>query len=142
MIGPMVGLAFFGNSSKRMLGSIGWMMALWGVGYVLVGLAPSLFLASAAVWLAHMGGGAQFTFSTYGLQDLMPDNVRGRVFALDFAAFTLATAVSALIVGGLAEVLSIRALFIGLGLIAIVFGSTWTAITHSYWDDLEPSATE
>jgi MFS family permease len=137
MIGPMIGLAIFGSSTKRLLGSIGWMMALWGVGYLLVGLAPSLFLATVAVWLAHMGGGAQFTFSTYGLQELMPDNVRGRVFALDFALHSLAITVSALIVGTLAETLPIRGLFMGLGLIAIVFGSTWTAITHTYWDDLE-----
>jgi MFS family permease len=141
MIGPMIGLAIFGSSTKRLLGSIGWMMALWGVGYLLVGLAPSLFLATVAVWLAHMGGGAQFTFSTYGLQELMPDNVRGRVFALDFALHSLAITVSALIVGTLAETLPIRGLFMGLGLIAIVFGSTWTAITHTYWDALEPPET-
>ena len=141
MIGPMVGVAIFGRSTKRLLGSIGWMMALWGVGYLLVGLAPSLFLATAAVWLAHMGGGAQFTFSTYGLQDLMPDNVRGRVFALDFALHALAITVSALIVGALAETLPIRGLLMALGLVAIVFGSTWTAITHTYWDDLKPPET-
>lgn len=140
-IGPMIGLAIFGSSTKRLLGSIGWMMALWGVGYLLVGFAPSLLLASVAVCLAHMGGGAQFTFSTYGLQELMPDNVRGRVFALDFALHTLAITISALIVGALAEAFPIRGLFMSLGLIAIVFGSTWTAITHSYWDDAEPSET-
>jgi hypothetical protein len=139
MIGPMIGLAILGSSTKRLLGSIGWMMALWGVGYLLVGLAPSLLLASVAVLLAHMGGGSQFTFSTYGLQELMPDNVRGRVFALDFAIHAIAITVSALIVGALAETLPIRGLFMSLGLIAIVFGSTWTAITHTYWDDLGPS---
>ena len=140
MIGPLLALAILGRSPKRILGSIGWMMALWGVGYILVGIAPSLFLAAIAVFIAHMGGGTQFTFSTYGLQELMPDDVRGRVFAIDFGIDMLAIAVSALILGALAQSLPIRPLFIGLGIVAIIFGSAWTAVTRSYWTDLETSS--
>jgi MFS family permease len=140
LIGPILALAILGKSSKRMLGSIGSMMALWGFGYLLVGIAPSLFLAAIAVFIAHMAGGTQFTFSTYGLQELMPDDVRGRVFALDFGIHTLAIAVSALILGALAQYLPLRPLFIGLGIVAIVFGSAWTAVTHSYWTDLDPTS--
>lgn len=112
-------------------------MVLWGVAYVFVGLAPSLLLATLAVWIAHMGGGTQFAFSTYGLQELMPDDVRGRVFALDFGIDTLAISISALTLGALAQTVPIRPLFIGLGFVAIVFGSLWTAYTRSYWADLE-----
>lgn len=140
MIGPLLALAILGRSPKRILGSIGWMMALWGVGYILVGIAPSLFLAAIAVFIAHMGGGTQFTFSTYGLQELMPDDVRGRVFAIDFGIDMLAIAVSALILGALAQSLPIRPLFVGLGIVAIIFGSAWTAVTRSYWTDLETSS--
>lgn len=139
MIGPILALAVFGRSSQRILGSIGWMMMLWGVGYLLVGIAPSLFLTAIAVFIAHMGGGTQFTFSTYGLQELMPDDVRGRVFALDFGIDTLAIAVSAVIIGALAQSIPLRPLFIGLGVVAIVFGSAWTAITRRYWTDLDLS---
>ncbi len=139
MVGPLLVLAILRRSPARMLGSIGWMMMLWGVGYVLVGMAPSLFLAAIAVCIAHMGGGTQFTFSTYGLQELIPDGVRGRVFALDFGINTLAIAVSSLILGALAQSFPIRPLFIGLGIVAIVFGAAWTATTHSYWDKLEPT---
>jgi MFS family permease len=139
MVGPILALAILGKSPKRILGSIGGMMTLWGVGYLVVGIAPSLFLAAVAVFIAHMGGGTQFAFSTYGLQELMPDDVRGRVFALDFGIDMIAIAVSALVLGALAQSLPIRPLFIGLGIVAIVFGLAWTAVTHSYWTDLELS---
>ncbi len=137
MVGPILALAILGPAANRILGSIGWMMVVWGVAYIFVGIAPTLLLASVAVLVAHMGGGSQFTFSTYGLQDLMPDDVRGRVFALDFGIDMLAVSISALIVGALAQTIAIRPLFVGLGIVAVVFGSVWTAVTRSYWADLD-----
>jgi hypothetical protein len=108
-------------------------MALWGVGYLFVGAAPSLALAALAIAIAHMGGGTMFTFSTYGLQELSPDQVRGRIFALDFGLDSLLIAVSALAVGAAAEVLPIRTLLIGLGALGLVFGLVWGAVTRRLW---------
>ena len=139
MIGPVAALAIVGTSSRRILGSIGWAMALWGVAYVFVGLSPTLLAATAAVCVAHMGGGTQFTFSTYGLQELMPDDVRGRIFALDFGIDMMAIAVSALVLGALAQTIEIRPLLIALGVMAIVFGLGWTAVTRPLWSDLPPA---
>ncbi len=137
MVGPILALAIIGPATHRILGSIGWMMVVWGVAYIFVGIAPTLLLSAVAVLVAHMGGGSQFTFSTYGLQDLMPDDVRGRVFALDFGIDMLAISVSALIVGALAQTIPIQSLLVGLGIVAIAFGSIWTAVTRSYWADLD-----
>jgi MFS family permease len=141
MVGPILALAIIGPAAHRILGSIGWMMVVWGVAYMVVGIAPTLLLAALAVLVAHMGGGSQFTFSTYGLQDLMPDDVRGRVFALDFGIDMLAISVSALIVGALAQTIAIRPLFVGLGVVGIAFGSIWTAVTRSYWADIDTPIT-
>jgi MFS family permease len=137
MIGPVVALAIVGRSSRRILGSIGWAMTVWGVAYIFVGFSPTLLLAAAAVCVAHMGGGTQFTFSTYGLQELMPDDVRGRIFALDFGIDMMAISISALMLGALAQTVAIRPLLVGLGVVAIVFGLTWTALTRALWTDLE-----
>lgn len=142
MIGPVVALAIVGTSSRRILGSIGWAMVLWGVAYVFVGLSPTLLAATAAVCVAHMGGGTQFTFSTYGLQELMPDDVRGRIFALDFGIDMMAIAVSALVLGALAQTIDIRPLLIALGVVAIVFGLGWTALTRPLWSDLPAAVDE
>lgn len=136
MVGPIVFLALIGPSTNRILGSIGWMMAMWGAAYLFVGLAPTLLLAAIGVWIAHMGGGTQFAFSTFGLQELMPDDVRGRVFALDFGIDMLAISVSALLLGFLAQYFAIRPLLISLGLVAVIFGVGWALLTRSYWEDL------
>lgn len=136
LIGPLIAFRLAGSSPRRIMGSIGYAMALWGIGYVMVGVAPSLLLAAAAVCLGHTGGGTQFAFSTYGLQELTPDQVRGRLFALDFGLDTLAIAVSALAVGALAATVPIRTLLVALGLIGLVFGLGWSVATRRYWADL------
>ena len=46
------------------------------------------------IFVAHLGGGAQWVLSTFGLQVLVPDHIRGRVFAVDFAMITLSLAIS------------------------------------------------
>jgi len=142
MIGPIVALAIVGRSAQRILGSIGWAMTVWGVAHIFVGLSPTLLLAAVAVCVAHMGGGTQFTFSTYGLQELMPDDVRGRIFALDFGIDMMTISISALILGALAQTVAIRPLLIGLGLVAIVFGLAWTALTRPLWADLDTAPEE
>jgi MFS family permease len=133
LIGPILAFRLVGTSSRRIYESIGVAMALWGIAYVGVGLAPGLVLAALAVVVGHMGGGTQFAFSNYGLQELSPDHVRGRVFALDFGLDTLAIAVSALVVGGLAQVVSVRTLLVALGVIALVFGLVWERVTRPLW---------
>ena len=54
-----------------------------------LGLAPALWVAAIVIFVAHLGGGTQWALSTYGLQVLVPDYIRGRVFAVDFALITL-----------------------------------------------------
>lgn len=136
LIGPILAFRLLGSSDRRILGSIGYAMALWGVGYLLVGIAPGVVLAALAICVGHTGGGTQFTFSTYGLQELCPDQIRGRVFALDFALNTLAITLSALVVGALAQVVPIRALLVGLGGIGLFFGLGWAQVTRPYWADV------
>ncbi len=133
LFGPIIAFHLFGSSLQRVLGTIGYAMALWGLGYLFVGAAPSLALAALAIGIAHMGGGTMFTFSTYGLQELSPDQIRGRIFALDFGLDRLLFAISALAVGSAAEIVSIRTLLIGLGAAGLVFGLVWAAATRHLW---------
>jgi predicted MFS family arabinose efflux permease len=133
LFGPIIAFRLVGPSPARILGAIGYAMALWGAAYVGVGASPWLLTAALLVMVGHMGGGTQFTFSNYGLQELCPDQIRGRIFALDFGLDTLAISVSALAVGALAETVSIRLLIVALGVIALVFGLAWAIVTRSYW---------
>lgn len=140
LFGPIIAFRLAGPSPTRILGSIGYAMALWGAAYVVVGVSPVLALAALMIMIGHMGGGTQFAFSTYGLQELCPDQIRGRIFALDFGLDTLAIATSALVVGGLAETGSVRGLLVALGVIAFVFGLAWARVTRSYWAEVGSAA--
>ena len=89
--------------------------------YLGLSVAPSLAIAAVLALFAHLGGGAQWTLSTYGLQRRGPDHLRGRIIAGDFGIVTLIITVSNLAAGVLAGVTGARvaiAVFAGLGLLA------------------------
>jgi MFS family permease len=93
----------------------------FGVCYLGLSVAPTLAIAAPLALLAHLGGGAQWTLSTYGLQRRAPDHIRGRILAGDFGIVTLIITVSNLAAGALAGVVGARtaiAVFAALGLVA------------------------
>ena len=47
---------------------------------------PRCWVAAVAIFVAHLGGGSQWMLSTYGLQLLVPDHIRGRIFAVRLRA--------------------------------------------------------
>lgn len=71
--------------------------------YAVFPLAPVFGLAMVLVILAHLGGGAQWSMSTYALQRETPDRFRGRVMSLDYGLATLAIGGSAIAAGLLAD---------------------------------------
>ena len=83
------------------------MCGLSGLGFSVFYLAgawaPVIYLAALAIAIAHLGGGAQWTLSTYGLQVRTPDAIRGRVMAGDFAIVTLVMSISSLLAGVASE---------------------------------------
>ena len=69
---------------------------------------PALGLTAVFVTVAHLGGGAQWTLSTYGLQLRSPDHVRGRILAGDFALVTLTLSVTSALAGLVSEAFGVR----------------------------------
>jgi hypothetical protein len=57
---------------------------------------------------AHLGGGAQWMMSTYGLQLRAPDAIRGRVLAGDFAIVTLVISIASVVAGLLSEAIGVQ----------------------------------
>ena len=91
----------------------------------------AFWLVLVGMLLRGFGGGVIWVFSTQLLYESVPDQVRGRVFATEFAMFTLASAISAGAVGwgldnlsaGLSGVIWWMAI---LGVIPGVLWSIWT----------------
>ena len=69
--------------------AIGVALAVFGVGLHHARLHALAAPRRARGAVAHLGGGAQWTLSSYGLQRIVPDRIRGRIFAFDAALITL-----------------------------------------------------
>src|SRR5206468_1984709 len=108
---------------------IGFALGIFGLGYVLLGVAPVLALAIPALMIAHTGGGAQWMLSSYGLQKIVPDHIRGRIFAFDGMLVTLTFGSSSLLCGWLADAIGASSTAVVMGGIAVVWAATWTWLT-------------
>jgi MFS family permease len=103
---------------------------VYGSGYLLVGTAPVIAVAAVGALVAHLGGGAQWALSTYGLQSAVPDYIRGRVFAADFALVTVTMSLSLTAAGALAEVTGPRLPTLLLAAVGGVWGVAYLALTR------------
>jgi MFS family permease len=103
---------------------------VYAAGYLVVGTAPALALAAAGALVAHLGGGAQWMLSTYGLQTAVPDYIRGRVFAADFALVTVTMSLSLLVSGALAEAAGPRLPTLMLAGVSCLWGLAYLTFTR------------
>lgn len=103
LLGPFLVRGIAGTSERGLILGIAASFAIFAVCYSLLPLAPILPLAAMAVFGGHLGGGAQWTLSSYGLQRAAPDAIRGRVFSFDYGLVTLTLTLSILAAGALAE---------------------------------------
>ncbi|MGD9704036.1 MAG: MFS transporter [Acidimicrobiia bacterium] len=139
-LGPLIAARLVGASLSRLLLLCGCSALAFGVCYLGLSVAPALAIAAPLVLLAHLGGGAQWTLSTYGLQRRAPDEIRGRILAGDFGIVTLIITVSNLAAGGLAGLAGVRiaiATFAGIGLAA---GTTYLLLTRTLRERLAAEA--
>lgn len=99
----------------------------YGAFYAVFPALTSFWLALVVVMLAHLGGGAQWSMSTYGLQSVTPDHMRGRVMSLDYGLATLGIGVSSIVAGVLAEAWDEERATWVLAVVAVVYGVAWLA---------------
>jgi MFS family permease len=103
VLGPVLGRYLYNESPpglRRRIRDGFWIMPL---GWVVMAWAPSIWVAMLGLLLNLMGGSANWTFSNVLIQTQVPDRYLGRVFALDFALFTLASAGSLWVSGWLLD---------------------------------------
>ena len=115
---------------------------VYATGYLVVGTAPVLAVAAVGALVAHLGGGAQWALSTYGLQSAVPDYIRGRVSAADFALVTVTMSLSLMVSGLLAEVAGPRLPTLVLAGVGGLWGVVYLTLTRSLRraDDVSPVA--
>jgi MFS family permease len=129
LVGPFLGRWVAGPDDRRLFTAIGAALAIFGLGYAVFGFMPTLLLAAPAVAVAHLGGGAQWTLSSYGLQRVVPDRMRGRIFAADGALITLTITISSLLTAWSSAAFGERTTAIGLGVVALAYAGIWSWLT-------------
>jgi len=139
LVGPFVARALVGIEYRGLLIGITGSLVTLVAAYALFPLAGSIWLAAAMVFAAHLGGGAQWTLSTIGLQRASPDSIRGRIFSFDFALVTLVIAISTMLAGGLAQWVGPQvAVWVMVGLMAVA-GAAWTRFSSPVWRTAPPT---
>jgi MFS family permease len=133
LVGPFLGRAM-ARTDEAMYRSIPVATVIFGLGYIGLAAAPLLAIGVFAVIAGHLGGGAQWQFSNYGLQREVPDRLRGRVFAADHGFVTLTMAISSLMAGVLADLAGARIATAAVASLCIAWGVFWGVWTRGLWN--------
>lgn len=146
-LGPIIAARVLGPRLSRLLVLCGSAGLVFGVCYLGLSITPTIWVAAALAFLAHLGGGAQWTLSTYGLQRRAPDHVRGRILAGDFGMVTLIITLSNIAAGVLAAAIGVRRAIATFAVFGLVTGVVYLVSTRSLRanlaaeEDLELAAT-
>ena len=98
-------------------------VVLYGLSYLAVPFMPTIALAAVFVFIGHIGGGAQWTGSTLGLQRSADDSVRGRIMAADFALATLSMSLSFAVAGVASSAFGPKPTILGLAVVETTWGT-------------------
>ena len=129
-LGPLVAARFAKGQLSKVLRVCGVAGLGFSVAYVAAAWSPVIYLAACAIAVAHLGGGAQWTLSSYGLALRTPDGIRGRVMAGDYAIVTLVMSISALLAGASSSHLGVRWTITLFALAAGVASITYNVLTR------------
>lgn len=88
-IGPIVARRFSENNPKKMDALIMWGFLCGAIFYTPMFLFSGIWSFVPFVVLAHVGGATVWVFSTVRLQQTVPEDILGRIFAFEYAAWTL-----------------------------------------------------
>jgi hypothetical protein len=139
LLGPFGARAFVGADLRRLFPAIAAAMALFGGAYALFPAAPGLWPAAGIVLVAHLGGGTQYTMTGYGLQQITPDRVRGRIMAFELGLVTLSMSASLLAAGRAAEVVNPRTVVEVLSGLTVAYAAVWALATRHLWRQPAPA---
>ena len=126
-LGPFVARRISRSEPAAMERLITVGFGMGGLAYLLLPWAPSLAPAALIVVFGHVGGATVWVFSTIRLQQMVPTAVRGRVFAIENAAFTVVVAASTAVWGWATDrdVFSLEHATMALGVVLTAAGAWW-----------------
>jgi MFS family permease len=140
VLGPFLVRPFIREDDLRtVFWAIAACFAVFAASYAFVPLMPTIYLAGLFVLIGHLGGGGQWTLSSFALQMIVPDHIRGRIFGFDEALVSLTIAVSATLAGWAASAIDVRVVMLGLAAVAAGYAVVWTVATRAVRRSLRPT---
>ena len=93
------------------------------VAYILVGLTHNFYFAAIMMFFAGMGITSIITPQNVLIQNIVPDEVRGRILSINLICFVGTTSFSSYLSGFLTHHLKIGNTFIVLGVTMLIIGT-------------------
>lgn len=132
LLGPFVIRALIRRDDAQYR-SITISMLAFGAGYMVLGFSKSLMVGLIGIFIAHLGGGAAWQTSTYGLQRESPDWIRGRIFSADYGFLTLTMSLSSLAAGMLSDHSGPVVATVGISTFTLAWAVFWCFRTWHLW---------
>jgi predicted MFS family arabinose efflux permease len=129
LIGPLV-MRRRATDPQLLYAVLASSMAVFGLGYLALGVTDWFWLVLLLLVVAHAGGGANWILSTYGLQTVVPDTLRGRVFSTDYTLATLVIAGSQVGFGLASDHVPARTLLAVAGGMVLAYAGLWWLATR------------
>jgi len=124
-IGPIVARRLTGDNIKALRFTIVLGYVIIAIGYLIVMPLFNFGTTLTGILIRGLGGGVVWTFSTQLLLQQLPIKIGGRVFAAEFALFTLSGAIGALLVGQALDIFSISNILFTLAILVVIPGILW-----------------
>ena len=132
LVGPLVGARWAGERDGRLRLGILLGYLTVAIGYSLLGVSRSVWMAAACALVAHAGGSTVWVFSTTLLQLHTEDRFRGRVFAADLGLASLTFAITAYMAGRFLDAgITVRTLAVSTGLLMLIPAIVLAWVLHS-----------
>jgi len=124
-IGPIIARRLTRDNIKAIRAAIVFGYLIIAIGYLVVMPLFNFGTTLTGILIRGLGGGVVWTFSTQLLLQQLPINIGGRVFATEFALFTLSGAIGALLVGQALDIASISNILFSLAILILMPGILW-----------------
>ena len=129
-IGPFIARRITGDKTRALQIAIIIGYSLASLGYMVVTPLTNFPLTLFGILLRGLGGGIIWVFSTQLLLQQVPEDVRGRVFAAEFAFFMLAASIAAVLVGQALDVYSLSQIIRTLSFLVLIPAALWALWTR------------
>ena len=124
-VGPLLARRLMGNDEFRIRLGIFCGFCMGIIFYIAFSLTHNPWLACLFVFCAHLGGSVVWVFSTVLLQQVAPDEFRGRIFSAELGLAMLFISGSIFLYGQLAEILALEILPLLIGACLIIPALFW-----------------